>query len=344
MPSTGIGGIAVDSKRVIIGSRDPSDSIDLFQAFDRNSGQLLWQAMTLAAGNLDYGNSPRATPLIYDSLVITLGAFGDLSCLDVETGIPLWKTNLQKQFGAPLPIWGFCGSPIIVDEQLIVQPGASDASLVALDIVTGDVLWKVSGPEAVYASLVQDGEQIIGLDKVGIAGWNKSNGHKLWRITPPVTGDFGVPSAVVTPFGLLLTSENNGTRLYEYDGKLASSDLIGEFKKAAPNSHTPVVIGNSAFVVHNKLYCLALDDQLKPNWIINDRTFRGYTSLLASDDRLLALTSGCELVLIGAQDGEILDRLKLTSDSMRSLAQPALVGTEILVRVGKKLLAIDLNE
>lgn len=344
LPSTGIGGVAVDSERVIVGSRDPSDRLDLFQAFDRKSGLLMWQAMTPAIGQLDYGNSPRATPLIYDSLVITLGAFGDLSCLDLETGIPLWKINFQQQFDAPLPIWGFCGSPIVIDEQLIVQPGAPDASLVALDLVTGEVLWQVEGPEAVYASLVQSGQQIVGLDSLGIAGWSHANGKRLWRISPPVTGDFGVPSAVPTPSGLLMTSENNGTRLYEYDGQQARSSILGQVKKIAPNSHTPVVIDQSAFVVHNKLYCLALDNKLSERWVINDRAFRGFTSLMASKEQLLALTSGCELILVDAVEGKIVDRLRLADRNMRTLAQPALAGKELFVRVGNKLLAIDLNE
>ena len=343
LPSTGVGGICVGEQQVIIGSRDPADRADLFQAFSRESGELLWQALTPAVGQLDYGNSPRATPLIYESLVITFGAFGDLSCIDLETGIQLWHVNFQRDFGAPMPDWGFCGSPIIVDEQLIVQPGASDAALAALDIISGEVLWKVDGAPAVYASLVQDGQQVIGLDKLGIAGWSASDGKNLWRITPSVTGDFGVPSVVPTSFGLLLASENNGTRLVKYDGKVAESEIIGVEKKAAPDSHTPVVIGNSAFVADKRLYCLSLDQELKSRWVINDRAFRGYTSLIASQERLLALTAGCELLLVDIENGKISDRLKLSNRNMRTLSHPALVGSQLYVRLGKKLMRLELS-
>ena len=316
----------------------------MFQAFDRQSGDILWQSITSAAGHLDYGNSPRATPLIYDSLVFTLGAFGHLSCLDIETGIALWQINLQREFSAPIPIWGFCGSPIVVDDQLILQTGAPEASVVALDLVSGEVLWKASGPEAVYASPVKFGSQIISLDGDGIVAWNFESGSTQWRIAPTVTGDFGVPSAVPTEYGLLMTSENNGTRLYKYDGKAAKDELLGHVKRVAPNSHTPVVVDSSAFVAHKKLYSLSLENQLEENWVINDRAFRGYTSLLASNSKLLATTANCELILIDIADGKIVNRLRLAEDNMRTLAHPAIVGTDIFVRVGKKLMCIDLAD
>lgn len=39
-----------------------------------------------------------ATPIITDPYVITLGAFGDLHCLDIETGKVIWKKHFAKGF------------------------------------------------------------------------------------------------------------------------------------------------------------------------------------------------------------------------------------------------------
>ena len=40
---------------------------------------------------------------------IRLGAMGDLVCLDAETGSVIWSKNLPKEYGAPVPLWGYCG-------------------------------------------------------------------------------------------------------------------------------------------------------------------------------------------------------------------------------------------
>jgi hypothetical protein len=42
-------------------------------------GELIWPPSFLARGKLDYGQSPRATPVIHDGKGICSGAFGDLA-------------------------------------------------------------------------------------------------------------------------------------------------------------------------------------------------------------------------------------------------------------------------
>src|SRR6202008_4777748 len=103
----------------VVGSRDLLDRNDHFQCFDMEDGTLIWQHVYPALGKLDYGNSPRATPLIHDEYVYTLGAFGHLCCLEIETGIMMWQLNAAKDFGAPAMIWGHSGTPLIVGNKLI---------------------------------------------------------------------------------------------------------------------------------------------------------------------------------------------------------------------------------
>ncbi len=150
----GIGGVAAANGFVIVGSRDAIDRNDVFQCFDAETGELAWQHIYPALGRLDYGNSPRATPLIHDDCVYTLGAFGHLCCLEVDSGIMLWQVNLARDFGSPSLTWGHSGTPVIVDQKLILQPGGKDASIVALDLETGDVIWKTPGAACGYSSLL----------------------------------------------------------------------------------------------------------------------------------------------------------------------------------------------
>ena len=87
LPSAGVGGLLAASGMVVAGSRDPADKKDRFSAFDLATGQPLWAHEYEAEAELDYGNSPRATPALAEGVVVTQGATGRLSALDAATGV-----------------------------------------------------------------------------------------------------------------------------------------------------------------------------------------------------------------------------------------------------------------
>jgi ABC-type phosphate/phosphonate transport system substrate-binding protein len=82
----GLGGVAVAGNRVVVGDRDSSDREDVFHGLDRATGERVWTLRYPAEGKLDYGNSPRATPLLHDGHAYLLGAFGHLHCVRLADG------------------------------------------------------------------------------------------------------------------------------------------------------------------------------------------------------------------------------------------------------------------
>ena len=345
-----MGGIAVANGFVVVGSRDALDRHDVFQCLDAAEGSIVWQHSYPALGNLDYGNAPRATPLIDGELVYTLGAFGHLCCLELESGIMMWQLNIAREFSAPKMIWGHSGSPLLVDGKLILQPGGREASLVALDAETGDLFWKTAGDGASYSSLllktVGAEKQVIGYDAKSLGGWEVKTGKRLWTLIPPETGDFNVPTAVSLGDRLLVSSENNGTRIYHFnsDGTLHSEpDLHNDDLR--PDSHTPVVSGHRLFGIWNELFALNATHDLKTVAAISDDAFAGYGSLIATDSRLLALNDDGELLLIDtvSEAPQILSRLKLQENRAQVLSHPAIAGDAIYVRLGKNLVKLKLQ-
>jgi hypothetical protein len=73
----------------VVSGRDLLDENDLFIAFDTKTGKRRWHVLYPSIGALDYGNAPRATPVIHGDRVILLGAFGQLTCVDAAFGIEL---------------------------------------------------------------------------------------------------------------------------------------------------------------------------------------------------------------------------------------------------------------
>ncbi len=218
-----VGGIAVAAGIVLVSDRDPDDHRDMFHAFDEHSGERRWTLDYEAEGRLDYGNSPRATPLVHDGHAFLLGAFGHLHCVRLGDGEVVWRRHLRDEFEAQDElVWGVSASPLIVDGKLIVSPGGPEASLVALAPATGDVIWRTPGAAAAYASLVVaplGGRlQLVGYDAASCGGWDIGTGKRLWSLAPKVAGDFNVPTPLVVGAMVAFVSENNGARSVSLDG------------------------------------------------------------------------------------------------------------------------------
>jgi outer membrane protein assembly factor BamB len=311
----------------------------------------LWTFDHPASGQLDYGNSPRATPLIAGDYVYLQGAFGDLHCVEIETGTIVWSKNFELDFGATADLpWGTCGSPLIAEGRLIVNPGAPDASIVALDPLTGETLWQSPGDIPAYGSFVAGKlggvSQVVGHDASSLGGWDLATGQRLWELLPEHAEDFSVPTPVVVAGKLLVTSENNGTRLFEFDdaGRLNPTPVATN-EELASDTGTPVVVGGKVFAVWSSLYCLDLQSGLQTAWSTQDSSYRVYGSLLASGDRLLISGASGELLLLdtGAAQYDVVSRLSVFDTPDAELyAHPAMVGSRLYLRGEDALVCVEL--
>ena len=354
LPSLGHGGVAVAEGVCVVGSRDLADTEDLFEGFDAETGERLWRQSYPAPGTLDYGNSPRATPLIHAGMVYVQGALGHLSALDLATGDVLWERDLASDYDTPQLEWGIAGTPLLVQDTLVVQPGGHKACLVGLDPATGEERWKSPSGKPSHSSFVQwrrgERDLVVGFDAKNLGAWDILTGEKVWSISPEFTGDFNVPTPVIVGDRIFVATENNGARLYEFnaEGTPSSPSENTRVEDFAPDSHTPVAIGNRIYGVHHGLHCFEATPgpRLKSLWEHSDPRLNEYASIVGVGQRLLVLTQACELILWEDTGESVreLGRLDLKFDSTETLSAPAFVGTRCYVRIGKELLCIELGE
>lgn len=319
-------------------------------------GSEVWRVTYPALGKLDYGNSPRATPLFVDDKVVLQGAFGNLVVVNLEDGEVVWERNFQIDDGAELPIWGFCGSPLVVEKEdegqtkklIIVQPGVEDAAVLALNLEDGEVVWQVEGQNPGYSSMivadVRGTKQLIGYDARQICGWSLE-GKELWALTPEVDGDFNVPTPMMIGESLFLTTENNGSRLYAFDD---SGKIVPEphavFEDLAPDTHTPVVVGDLICGVCNSLYCLKKDDLSLVSNLEADE-FLVYSSIISDGkDRAIVTTLESYLILLSITEEGATEIGKLKLSDRESMAHPAWVSGRLVLRIGPKLVCLDISE
>jgi outer membrane protein assembly factor BamB len=105
-----------------------------------------------------------------------------------------WSKSLVKDFGGREPMhgdngsnqgWGYSGSPLIEKGWVLVEAGGKGASVVALDKLTGALIWKAGDDGAGYSSLVtleHQGERaFVQFSDNHIIGRRMKDGSELWR-------------------------------------------------------------------------------------------------------------------------------------------------------------------
>jgi outer membrane protein assembly factor BamB len=123
-------------------------------ALDAATGQRVWETPIGALFSNDRGDGPRSTPTVDGDRLFALGGSGDLVCLDVKNGKPVWAKNLLRDFRGSNIYWGLSESPLIAGDRVLVQAGGRNAGIVALDKTSGKPLWSQHSDEAGYSSAV----------------------------------------------------------------------------------------------------------------------------------------------------------------------------------------------
>ena len=135
--------------------RSPSRSLERVLCLSEADGQVLWKYEYECPYTISYPAGPRVAPMVSDGKVYTLGAEGNLFCLDADNGKVLWSRDFKKDFGIKAPMWGFAGHPLLDGNRLICLAGGPGSTAVAFDKDTGKEIWRaLSAEEPGYSSPV----------------------------------------------------------------------------------------------------------------------------------------------------------------------------------------------
>jgi outer membrane protein assembly factor BamB len=170
---------------------------EFVEALSVQDAKPIWSIRLGKVGNPDQQPkfpAARSTPTVNGEFLYALSSDGVLACLETGTGHLIWQKNLRSDFGGKPGAWAYAESPLIDGDTLVVTPGGSQATLVALKKRTGDVIWKCPAPEgdeAAYASAIiltiGGVKQYVQLLQKGLVGVEASGGKLLWRSAKPVS-------------------------------------------------------------------------------------------------------------------------------------------------------------
>ena len=164
---------------------------EFVKALDVKDGSQVWSTRIGKVGNPDQRpNYPaaRSTPTLDGAVLYALGSDGDLACLEIATGKARWQKSLRTDFGGKPGAWAYSESPLVEGDVVVCTPGGTEATVVALNKNTGEVVWKSAvpgGDTAGYASIVVADvggvKQYIAFTANGLIGVDAKTGKFLWR-------------------------------------------------------------------------------------------------------------------------------------------------------------------
>ena len=177
---------------------------DWMGAFDSRSGKPLWRKRIGKKYPAHDGghDGPLSTPVSDGKTVFTLGPWGTLFAFDLEDGTPKWKVDLVKEYRARAPFWGFCTTPTLTEDSVIVQvSGRQENGIISFDKTTGNVNWKQPAGSTDYRSpvlaKVNGRSQLVCSTNYETSGHDPKTGRKIWskrtgsrhEMTPVPVGD-----------------------------------------------------------------------------------------------------------------------------------------------------------
>jgi outer membrane protein assembly factor BamB len=315
-------------------------------ARDLQTGREVWvhkDNAVLPQQQLMGGPGPRSTPTVYDGRVYSVGATGILNCLDGGTGRVIWSKNIVDDNGGSLAQHGVCGSPLIVNDLVIVAPtGRDEASLAAYKHENGERVWAKGHDAAAYASpmLASFGTstQILNNTSRGLSAHDPHSGALLWHYawsnedgvicSQPIT-NAGAPDQV-----LLTAGYSKGSQLLKVTkddkGAWSASPAWEQPSRHMKTKFTTAVLkkGNVYGLDDGIMQCMDVKTG-QQKW---KRGRYGHGQILLVDDLIIVQTEQGPVVLIEANPKKLVELGKVDALSNKTWNCPTLAGKYLLVR------------
>ena len=292
------------------------------------------------------GDGPRATPSVFDRHVYSLGASGLLNCFDALSGNCHWLVDTLADNQASNLYHGLSGSPLVIGELVVVSVGGREHSMVAYNRRTGRRVWHAGTDPAGYGSPLActlDGiEQIVILNRPGLASHNPATGEVLW--TFPWTNDQETNCSQPVPVGndrlLVSTGYGKGCALIRVQQSAGGwlVETLWTSRQLRTKFASAVVRDGFAYGLDDGiLSCIDLADGSR-RW----RAGRyGHGQVLLVGDSLLVECESGDVALVATDPTAHRELGRIAALAEKTWNYPVLAGSLLLVRNDREAACFD---
>jgi len=319
---------------------------EVVRALELGSGRELWKQSYPVAYEMNpaaagHGKGPKATPVVAEGRVFTLGISEVLSAWDAASGRLLWRRTFDSAHRATAPSYGTAASPVVDGERVIAFVGGDgDGELAAFDVRTGAPVWAWKGDGPGYASPVvatwEGVRQVVTQSQNALVAVAADSGALLWK------------AELKTPY------EQNAVTPIVSDGLVVYTGLDAPLRAVRPVKHgaafaietvwtntevggylsTPVVDGGRIFGLSHKKkgqwFCVDLATG-KTLWLTDGRQAES-AAILAGAGVLFALDTEGSLTVAKADPAGWRPLRKWSVAASATWAHPVVLSDGILVK------------
>lgn len=255
--------------------------------------------------------------------------------------------NAAKDTGAPLPGWGFAGSPLVAGDVVVV---ATSGRLAGYDIATGNLRWVRQTGGGGYSSphftTIGGVPQILLLSGAGATSVAPADGTVLWShsfqagvaIVQPAL----VPDGVLISAGDMMGGVGIRRLAVSHTGPRWTVEERWTTRGLKPYFNDYVVHKGHAYGFDGSiLACIDINDGAR-RWK-GGRYGQGQVVLLPDQDALLVLSEEGELALVRAAPDQFTELARFKAIEGKTWNHPVLVGDVLLVRNGEEMAAFRLT-
>lgn len=160
------------------------DTIEYLSALN-HEGKILWQVPFGRAWHNTFPES-RCTPTVDGDRVYVLSGMDLMSCFDAATGKKVWSVDIHTTYNSEWDMFGVSESLLLVDDMIIATPAGEMTTVIALNKMTGELVWKSESVNAHRSNMSPiliehfDKKYIIAATQTHVIGVDIKDGEILW--------------------------------------------------------------------------------------------------------------------------------------------------------------------
>jgi len=362
----GHAGPVISNGRVFILDYDEEMRADILRCFSLDDGKEIWRRGYKLFLKRNHGMS-RTVPAATDKFVVTIGPKCHVMCVDVESGDFKWGIDLEKKYGAEVPLW-YTGQCPLIDEDVVVIGVGGRSLMIGVHLETGEVLWETPNPDnwkMSHSSILPfhflDKKIYLYSALGGIVGVSaaKETAGKLLVKSDLWNHNVLVPSPIYLGEGKLFLTAGYGAGStvlkIRAEGKIFTMEATQRLKPAeglASEQQTPIlykgylysILPKDAGPLRNQFVCFHPQDCKKIIWSSGKTNRFGLGPYIVADNKFFILSDDGILTVIKASTQKYVQLAKAkVLEGFDAWGPMAISNGRLLARDSRRLVCIDLR-
>lgn len=341
----GASSVVVAGDRVVtMGNRDDKDVVT---CLDADTGDVLWTfEYDCPFERRMYDGGTAATPTIDGDRVYTFSHNGDLHCLGLKDGKPIWKKHV-REFGGRTSRWEYACSPLVMGDLVYVDIGG-DRSTVALNKMNGSPYWGQGEASAGYAAPIAiergDEKGVLVFKGDRLVAHDAETGEQWWEINwGPRTGVNASSPLLIDNRIFISCGYGVGGAMYDISGDQPKE--LWRNRDATTKISSCIHHEGHIYAINEVGRLLCIDDKTG-DAVWSQRGF-GSGTLSFADGKLIIMSDRGELVIAeaNAKEFKAISRAQVIETRATCWVQPVLAHGRIYCKSNRgELVCVDVRD